>query len=334
MPDYILAADVGGTKADVGLFELGGGKALKPVRTATLPTSSYGSLSGLFDTFLLMDFAHVRAACIGVAGQVRDGKALAPNLPWPVHVDRLVNSLGIEQIELINDLVATALGIPAVEKTSLVVLQEGKPESGGTRALVAPGTGLGEAIMAFDGCDYRPLASEGGHADFAPADELQAELLEYMRPKVGGHVSVERLASGQGLGHIFDFLVETGRYPQSSNVCDMMATMDKAAVVSGEGGAGRDDACARALDLYTAILGAEAGNLALKSLSTGGLYLGGGIPPKILPRLKTDLFLNAFRSKGRMTELMDQIPVTVICEPKTALHGAARRATAMLGNGG
>lgn len=321
MPDLLLAADVGGTKIDMGLFSLDGG-AVKTLRTSSVPTSSYGSAGGALETFILLDALNVKAACIGVAGPVIDGNAYAPNLPWPVTLKGLKKALEIENVELINDLVATAYGLNSLPEESLITLQTGENNPEGTRALIAPGTGLGETIIR----DGLPLPSEGGHTDFAPGNDLEIDLLKYMRAKHGGHVSWELIASGPGLAEIFSFIVDTGLAPAKPETMCEIASSDQSALISRQGIACADPACEMALDIFTALLGAEAGNLALKSLAMGGVFLGGGIPPKILPRLKSGPFLERFNSKGRMEELMRKIPVRVITEPKTALYGALNRA--------
>lgn len=321
MPDLILAADIGGTKIDMGLFSVET-DGLKALRTSSVPTSSYGSASGALETFLLFDALSLKAACIGVAGPVIDGNAFAPNLPWPVTLSGLKKSLEIENIELINDLVATAFGLESLSPESIRTLQEGENHPKATRALIAPGTGLGETMIR----DGKPMPSEGGHADFAPGTDLEIDLLKYVRAKYGQHVSWEKLVSGPGLAEIYDFIVATGIASPAPETLEEINSVDQAALISRQGLCGADPACEKALDVFTGLLGAEAGNLALKSLATGGVYLGGGIPPKVLPKLKTGPFLERFNAKGRMEKLMRTIPVHVITEPRTALHGATKRA--------
>ena len=325
MRELILAADIGGTKADMGLFSVRDGHLIIE-RISSAPTTSYGSAMSLLDTFLLMDAPKLKAACIGIAGPVIDEAAVAPNLPWNVSLSQLKKSLETDKVELLNDLVATAYGIADLKEDNLVVLQAGEPSSTGAKALIAPGTGLGEAVLI----DGKPLPSEGGHADFAPGNEIEIDLLKYMVHKHETHISWEKVASGPGLQEIYDFVLNTGLASSTPTTIQKLASMDPSSVVATEAMECSDEACRMALNIFISILGAEAGNLALKSLSTGGVFIGGGIPPKILPALKSGAFMERFTSKGRMEKLLRQIPVSVITEPRTALYGAAARAMQLI----
>lgn len=322
MRRLLLAADVGGTKIHMGLYRIGENGPI-PVRVSTVPTSSYGSLAGALDTFLLLDGENLVAACLGVAGPVIGGVVDAPNLPWKIRVDEMRQTLGLEKVEVINDLVACAWGLQSLTEDKLTTLRKGTVVERGTRALIAPGTGLGQAIIPFCAEGYLPIPSEGGHTDFAPANQEQDALLAYLRGKGYDHVSWEIVASGPGIKLIYDFLAETERFLEHPEIKEKLAIYDPSSVISDEGLKGTDPASVRALELYTEILGAACGNLALTALSTGGLYIGGGVAPKIVEILKTDRFLRAFAHKGRMSWLAESFSVSVITEEKAALHGAA-----------
>ncbi|GAB4279577.1 MAG: glucokinase [Deferrisomatales bacterium] len=331
MGECILAGDVGGTKANLALLPADEG-GWAPLKEATLPSGGFEGLESLVQTFLGQDPAPLAAACLGIAGAVRDGSVESPNLPWRADRERLRRALGLSRVELINDLLATAYGLEALPPERLAVLNPGAPGAAGTRALVAAGTGLGEAVLYWDGQRHLPFPSEGGHADFAPRGELQVELLRYLDARFG-RTSVERVLSGPGLVHIYRFLLETGRGTQPGWLAAELEKGDPAAAIAEAGLSGRDPLCAQALDLFVRVYGAEAGNLALKAFATGGVYLGGGIAPKILPKLRERPFLEAFVDKGRLSVVLADIPVWVILDPKTALYGAAVYARRMLGQG-
>jgi len=318
----LLAADIGGTKANLALFRPGSG-GLVSVREAAERSADYPDVSALVGAFLGDDAEVVAAACLGVAGPVRGGRAVAPNLPWSVVAEELEATLTLPVVTLVNDLVATALGIAELPPEGVAVLQEGNPDPAGNAALIAAGTGLGEALLVRRGADLVPTASEGGHASFAPTCDLEVELLRFLTAEFGT-VSAERVVSGPGLRNVYRFLTATGRAPESARVRERMGSEDPSAVVSAEALQGADEACSRALELWLRAYGAEAGNLALKALATAGVYLGGGIAPKILPKLRERVFLDAFRGKGRLSGLLADMPVRVILDPKTALYGAAR----------
>ncbi|MBI5015487.1 MAG: glucokinase [Deltaproteobacteria bacterium] len=322
MSRLVLAGDLGGTKANLALFEPVGGR-LEPVREATLPSAAYASAPALVREFLGDDAPGVVAACLGIAGPVRAGRVVTPNLPWTVDARETELLLGLPRVTLINDLVATARGIAELPAESFAVLQEGRPDPDGNAALLAAGTGLGEALLLRQGGDLVASPSEGGHASFAPTTELEIELLRFLWAEHGS-ASAERVASGPGLLTVYRFLTRTARAPETPEVRARMEREDASAVVAGEALAGTDAACVAALDLWTAAFGAEAGNLALKALATAGVYVGGGIAPKILPKLREGGFLAAFRNKGRFSGLLADVPVRVILDPKAALYGAAR----------
>jgi glucokinase len=324
----LLAGDVGGTKTNLAVFSPEAGpRAL--LAEATLPSARYSSLETLVRDFLTQ--AELRAdwrierASFGVAGPVVNGQAKITNLPWSIEETRLEAALGIPTVRLLNDLEAIANAVPYVEPGDLHTLSEGVPAPNGAIAIIAPGTGLGEAFLTWDGSHYRTHASEGGHAGFAPGDPLQTELLRYLQDRFD-HVSCERVCSGLGLPNIYTFLKERGHAEepawlaeQLERATDPTPVIAKAALDPER----RCELCVCALNVFVSILGAEAGDLALKVLATGGIYLGGGIPPRILPALEQPRFLEAFRRKGRFRDLLTQVPVHVILNPKVALLGAA-----------
>lgn len=327
-PALLLGADIGGTKANLALYGLQEGR-LVPVREATVPTADYPSAAALVKSFLGTETPVLAAACIGVAGPVRRGRVEAPNLPWTVAEGEFA-AMGVPQVLLINDLVATAHGLAELPEERFAVLQMGCPDPGGNEALLAAGTGLGQTVLYGCGGRRVPAASEGGHVDFAPTDEDQVELWRFLRARFG-RVSVERVLSGPGLRLIHEFLEATGRGVTSGSVRERMAREDSAAVISEEGLGQGDPTCAAALDLFVRVYGAAAGNLALTALATGGVFLAGGIAPKILPKLREEAFLEAFCAKGRLAGLLRDVPVRVVLDPKAALYGAGRCAARAAG---
>ncbi|MFZ5557359.1 MAG: glucokinase [Pseudomonadota bacterium] len=317
----LLAADLGGTKSNLALFEdRAGGPA--PREEATLTSAEHADACAVVQAFLAG--TRVDAAVVAIAGPVLDGRAAPPNLPWVVELAALRRALATDRVDLINDLVATAYGIDGLAPEYLAVLNEAAPGSGAI-AVIAAGTGLGEAaLMNLEG---RPVAlpSEGGHADFGPGDDDQIALLQNLARRYG-HVSWERVVSGPGLTAIYEFLLETGRGSPNRDLAARMAAGDPSAEITRAALAGSDATAGRALDLFVHAYGAEAGNLALKFLATGGVYLAGGIAPKIVERLRSGPFMTGFLAKGRHADLLRRIPVAVVLEPRTALWGAARRA--------
>lgn len=330
MAGAVFAADIGGTKAALALFRHEGGR-LSLEREATGPTAAHPGAAALAGQFLGSQLREVEAACLGVAGPVRHGEVRAPNLPWPVRRDEL-RELGIGKVALINDVLATAWGIGELPEERFAELNPGRPDPEGNRALVAAGTGLGEALILRHAGAWVPAASEGGHADFAPIGPLQAALLAYL-DALHGRTSLERVLSGPGLRNVYRFLVDTGRGEESPGVAECRNAEDAPRAIAEEALLGSHPTCALALDVFVRVYGAEAGNLALRALATGGLYLGGGIAPKILPRLQSAGFLDAFWSKGRLSGLLRDVPVRVVLDPRAALFGAARYILRELGAG-
>jgi glucokinase len=326
----ILAGDIGGTKTVLALFEEAPG-ALVPIREEVFSSASTPTFEALAQRFLERHGRPpLRAACFGVAGAVVDGRSKATNLPWELDESRLAGVLGTPRVRLLNDLEAAAYGVLILGPESLVTLQAGRPgEARGTMALIAAGTGLGEAIMAWDGNRHHVLPSEGGHADFAPRTELEGALWEFLRAEFG-HVSYERVLSGPGFYNVYRFLRQHRGRPEPAWLSEeRVAGGDPSAAVAEAGLAGRDPVCEETLTLFAAIYGGEAGNLALKALAVGGVFVGGGIAPKILPALRAPHFVEAFVDKGRLAGLMRSIPVHAVLEPRAPLLGAADRARAL-----
>jgi glucokinase len=315
----VLGADIGGTKVNLALFDWQDGR-LSRVRMESYHSLDLDGLPTALKIFLGHDAPPLGAAAFGVAGPVQNDRAQITNLPWSVDGDTLRSVLGIRRVKLINDLEATAYGVLTLEPADMLTLNAGKAVLGNA-AVIAAGTGLGEGLLFWDGAQYHPAPSEGGHADFAPRNDLEAELLVYLRRRYQ-HVSYERLLSGPGLVNIYEFLRDTGRGHEPSAFAQRLREEDPAAVISHAALQGTPSRCVQALDLFTAIYGAEAGNLALKVMATGGVYVGGGIAPKIRPKLADGAFMEAFRDKGRMAFMMDLMPVRVILKETTALNGA------------
>jgi len=330
----ILAGDVGGTKTNVGLFEAVDGVP-RLVRTARFRSAEYPGLAALLADFLVQGPAGpVEAACFGVPGPVLENRASTPNLAWEIDGGRVARELDLPGLFLINDLVATAEGIPLLAEDETVVLQDGAPDvpgHAGNRALIAAGTGLGMALLPRVGDGWVPVPSEGGHADFAPRNEEEIELLRHLRERFG-RVSIERVLSGPGLAGIYGYLRDVHGVPETPRVREALGRGDDPARVIGESGQAapgseaRCDLCARCLGIFAAVYGATAGNLALTGTATGGVWLGGGIAPKILARLQDGLFQQTFVAKGRFVPFLERIPVRVIRNDTTAMRGAARRA--------
>jgi glucokinase len=284
-----------------------------------------GSLEEILRAFVS---AHDRAAdcaAFGIAGPVRQGRVETPNLSWVVEAQSLEQELGLKSVGLINDLEANAYGIATLSEEDFEVLNVGAPAAAGNAAVISAGTGLGEAGLLWDGTRYHPFACEGGHADFSPRSETEIELLRYLLGRFG-RVSWERVVSGPGLYRIYEFLRDSGRGEEPPWLAAQIRQKDPSLVVSQHGLRNTARICAEALDHFVSLYGAEAGNLALKMMATGGIYLGGGIAPKIVEKLKGPGFMAAFAAKGRLKSLLADIPVRVILNDKTALFGAARYA--------
>lgn len=321
----ILAGDIGGTNARLAFFDAAHGH-LKMVSEAAFPSREYPGLEKIVSAFVEQESENVDAACFGIAGPVRNGRAQVSNLPWIVDSSQLARALNVRSTFLINDLEANAWGVGVLGGTDLVRLNQGTPVAG-NQAMIAAGTGLGEAGLFWDGRQHQVFACEGGHTDFGPRNGLEIELLTYLEKKFG-RVSYERVLSGPGLINIYHFLRDTGHGEEPKWLAEKMTLGDPAAVISRAGLEGSSPLCEQSLDVFVSIYGAETGNLALKILSTGGVFISGGIAPKILPKLKSKTFLEAFVDKGRMRPLLEAMPVDVIVNENTGLLGAARCAVA------
>jgi glucokinase len=324
----ILAGDVGGTKTVLAICDA----ALAIVREAVYPCADYPSLEAILDVFVSPDERRaLTGACIGVAGPVVAGTAKITNLPWTIDAAVLAGRLGGIPVTLLNDLQATALGTLVLPATAFAVLQPAAhgtaAEPAPTIAVIAPGTGLGEALLISDGAHYRALPSEGGHADFAAGTDDELELLRYLRGLHGDHVSYERVLSGAGIGDLYGFVRKATGAAEPAWLTAELASGDRNAVISRVALDGRDPACVRALEMFAEILGAEAGNLALRGLATGGVVIGGGIPPKILPALQHRRLIDRFNAKGRFARWTRTLSVRVALEPRAALFGAAHHAS-------
>jgi glucokinase len=319
----ILAADIGATKTIIAAYT-GASGPRRPVLEKTYATADCGGIAAMLRAFG-NELGHaVSRAVLGIAGPVNAGTARMTNLPWVLDEEGLGGEMGYP-VTLINDLEAIAAAVPCLAGGDLAVLNQGSPVPGGSIAVIAPGTGLGEAFLAWDGKRYRPQASEGGHADFGPRNFLEAELFGFMHA-LFGHVSYERLCSGPGIYNIYSFLKDRGYGKEPAWFGEELARAGDPTpviVANAMDPARRCDICRDALRLFVSILGAEAGNLALKVKSTGGIYVAGGIPLRILPYLEEPGFLESLRDKGRQAFLICAMPVSVVTNPRVGLLGAA-----------
>ncbi|MDH4192631.1 MAG: glucokinase [Nitrospirota bacterium] len=350
----ILAGDIGGTKINLALYDWNK-ERVDPIREDTVWTADYESLEEVLTEFLeepppadsesdeAVDdtdepssgsirpapLGPLTAACFGVPGPVLNNICHATNIPWTIDGGKLAEFLNIPRVHLLNDLEATAYGLQLLRQDEIENLNPNAPSPppDGTRVLLAAGTGLGESLLLWTGSEYRICPSEGGHADFAPTNDLEIDLLRYLRTS-HLHVSYERVLSGPGLHSIYQFLRDTKKN-EPTWFAEKLPTGDPAALIAEAGLTGKPDICRDALQIFISIYGAEAGNMALKALALGGVYLGGGIAPKILPALQQETFMKAFLAKGRYKRLLGKIPVRVILNPHTALLGAASVAAGM-----
>jgi glucokinase len=325
----ILAGDVGGTKVHLALYDFTSGK-LHPIRDKKYPAHQFAKLDDVVNTFLAGDSdtekvprADIMAACFGVPGPVRDGRLKLTNLPWILDVRDLSRSLSIEHVFLINDLEANGYGIPELAPEMIFTLHAGDENAVGHRGLVSAGTGLGEALLIWNGKSHHPIPSEGGHCDFAARSNREIALLEYLRGTLKGRVSFERVVSGLGIKNVYEFLRDVEKLDEPKWLCERMAGEDPNVVIGECAEDGSSSICFETMKTFASAYGAEAGNLALKVLATGGIYLGGGIAPKRLKTMQNGFFMQAFLDKGRMSPLLQSIPVRVILDDTCALLGAA-----------
>jgi glucokinase len=321
----VLVGDIGGTKTSLAIFSSRSGLST-PLAEATFSSQDYSSLEAIVHEFLSRVKIRVDLASFGVAGPVVNGEARITNLPWVVDEKRLTDALGFSRVHIINDLMALAHAAPMLEPKDILTLNKGRTVPGGVIAVVAAGTGLGQAYLMWDGSRYRAYPSEGGHADFAPANALEAQLLLHLLNRFK-HVSTERVCSGIGLTNIYDFMKVHRHGEEPDWLAEKLAAVRDPVPVIVNAALNEDRPsrlCQATLNMFVSILGAEAGNLVLRMMASGGVYIGGGIPPRIISALQRGPFMEAFRHKGRMSWLMDEIPVHLILNHRAALMGAAR----------
>jgi len=318
----ILAGDIGGTNARLAYFQPQNGH-LRLVEERVFPSRQHSELGEIVVKFLDDSGTRPDAACFGIAGPVHNGRVETSNLPWVIEQSELAQQIHLPATLLINDLEASAWGIGALDPTDLVPLNAVSGPAIGNQAVIAPGTGLGEAGMFWDGKLHNVFACEGGHADFGPQTDLQIELLRFLKTRFG-HVSYERVLSGPGLVNVYEFLRDTGLAEASPELAAKMSAGDPAAAISKAALDGSYPIAEKALDIWISVYGAEASNLALKVMATGGLFLTGGISPKILSKLKNGMFMESFLHKGRLRPLLESVPVQVVTNEKAGLLGAAR----------
>jgi glucokinase len=328
--DTILAGDIGGTKTVLALFERSG-EGMRELTSKRYASGEHASFDDLLDGFVAeAGRPALRAMCIGVAGAVIEGRSRLTNLPWRLEEPRLASVAGAPRCKLLNDLEAAAFGMLFFQREDYVALNpNAKGPVKGNIGVIAAGTGLGEAILHWDGADYQPIATEGGHADFSPHGDLEIDLLRYMREKLRGHVSFERVLSGPGLYNIYRFLRDTGRGRESEALAKRVREGDPSAAITAAALEEQDPLCVATLDLFVWNYGSEAANLALKCLAAGGVFIGGGIAPKILPFLQSGRFMSAFVDKGRFGDFLGTLEVRVALNPRAPLLGSARYALRM-----
>jgi glucokinase len=325
----ILAGDVGGTKAHLALYNMTSGHLI-PVRDHKFAAHEFHSLADIVDNFLSDDAegpavkrSDISSACFGVPGPVRDGRLKLTNLPWILDSRELSQQLSIEHLFLINDLEANGYGIPELDPDKIYTLHPGDNSAVGNRGLISAGTGLGEALLIWDGKNHLPIPSEGGHCDFAARSSRDIALLNHLRHTLNGHVSYERIVSGIGIKNVYEFLRDVEKLDEPAWLEGRMKAEDPNVVISQCAEDGSSSICFETMKTFSSAFGAEAGNLALKVIATGGIYLGGGIAPKILKTLENGIFMQSFLDKGRLSPLLQSIPVRVILDETCALLGAA-----------
>ena len=315
----LIAGDVGGTKTRIACYE----KDPVPLREKVYVSDEFKHLEDILEKFIAETGVTVERAVFGMPGPVLNGTVRVTNLPWTVNEVEMQTRLNIGEVRLLNDLEATAYGIPFLPAHDLHVLNDVPVAADGNRVVIAPGTGLGEAILFHHAGRYYASPSEGGHASFAPRNLFELKLLRYLLGRFD-HVSYERICSGIGVPHIYDYMRKSLHIRENPEVAKAIKEADDRTRIIFESALNnKSELCAETLKTFVSILGSEAGNMALKVLARGGVYLGGGIPPKILPALMDGIFMNAFTDKGRFSEMLRQIPVYVILNEKTALFGAA-----------
>jgi len=327
----VLAGDIGGTKTILALYDESV-QPLQTVRETVFKSRDFPQFNQMLHQFLAeANPVRIRVICLGVAAPILNGMCKTTNLPWLLSEHDLAKDFGVEKVRLLNDLMATAYGMLFLKEDERVTLNVGADPCAYPKrniAVIAAGTGLGEAMLYWNGQGYIPIASEGGHADFAPQSDQEIALLRYLQ-KEFGHVSYERILSGPGLYNIYRFLRDSGFAKEPQWLAEQLMQGDKSAVVSEMGLINKDQNCVEALSLFAAIYGAEAGNLALKCFSIGGVFIGGGIAPKLLSKLQDGAFMRGFTDKGRYTDLMRAMPVHVAQNSRAPLIGAAQYALSL-----
>lgn len=321
----LLAGDIGGTKTVLALFPLnpGGDHLGQPIHSLTYASDNYPSLDAVIMQFLAETGAVPTCGAFGVAGPVINGRARVTNLSWVIETAVLQQTLGIEAVYLLNDLESIANAVPFLSADELVTINEGRRNPTGPIAVLAPGTGLGEAFLVHDGRRYLAFPSEGGHSTFSPVNDIQRDLLAYLERRFD-HVSFERVCSGSGIPNLYEFLRDDGRYPEPTWLREHLAAAENwTPTIVNAALEGKADICTATLDLFIDILANEASNMAIRLLATGGIYLGGGIPPRIVPQLTDGNFVSRYGRKGRFSELVSQMPIHIIKDPLAGLHGAA-----------
>jgi glucokinase len=317
----ILAGDIGGTKTVLALVTKSPEGAITWIKEQTYPSQDFTAFEDILDVFLPPE-TQLASACFGIAGPVVNQHCQMTNLSWSLDGETLKAKLCIAKVRLLNDLEAMAIGMLHLPERDLVELNPNATVQPGNIAVIAAGTGLGEAILYWDGDKHHPMATEGGHCDFAPQNAQQDRLLAYLRRLYPDHVSCERIVSGNGFGHLYDFLGDDGFAPPCPDVPDINSGIDRNAVISKLGVIGKDPLCTETVRLFVELYGAETGNLALKALALGGIYIGGGIAPKILPVMTNGAFLQAFTAKGRYLPLLDKVTIKLSLNDRTPLLGA------------
>jgi len=319
----ILAGEIGATRTRLAAYETEGSR-LNCVVQKNYPSHDYASLAEILPQFTRSEGIPVHSACFGVAGPVRAGRSKISNLPWTIDAKELATQLKLPTAGLLNDLEAYAYGVDALESKDFITISQGSADAEGNRAVISAKTGLGMAGLYWDGFRHHPFACEGGHADFAPRDAVQADLLMYLQKKYG-HVSCERVLSGPGLNDIYNFLRDTKKAEEPAELSQQMsATADPSPLISRFALEGKYAICEQALSIFVLVFGAEAGNCALRYMSTGGIYIGGVIAAKIAPKMQDGTFIKAFLDKGRMETLLKDMPVQIIANDDAGLIGAAR----------
>src|SRR5882757_4348058 len=319
----ILAGEIGATRSRLAAFETEGNRLLRVVEKNYV-SQQHDGLSGILADFIKTEGIPVHSACLGVAGPVRAGRSKISNLPWIIDAREVAKQLGLSSVGLLNDLEAYAYGIDALESKDFITLSDGVEEAEGNRAVISAKTGLGMAGLYWDGFRHHPFACEGGHADFAPRNDLQMELLAYLQKKYG-RISCERILSGPGIKNIYDFLRDTHKAEEPQSLKDQMAaTADAPALISQLATGGKAPICDQTMSIFVSIYGAETGNVALNFMSTGGIFIGGSVAAKNVSRMKDPIFMQSFLDKGRMVPLLKEMPVTIVLNDDSGLIGAAR----------